>query len=161
MLRCGLHEKKPRSYLGDTVRSAGPAQLSLHRELGGRGGIWTTLFDRYVKHTLKISKIGICREFGPKEKRCPQLGLPCCWASQGKSVHNLKGRFRNGRKCVGPTRLDGHLQKVHSIRPRQTQVRRTKQLDIDKVTQKRILHEEEEREQHKKYAHSRARSQRG
>lgn len=69
------------------------------------------------------------------------------------------------RKCVcvsvHPSMDEQSEKKVHSIRPRQTQVRTTKQLDTDKATQKRILHEEEEREQHKKYAHCRAQRQRG
>lgn len=39
--------------------------------------------------------------------------------------------------CVCPSGMAGHSKKVHSIRPRQTLVQRTKQLDTDKATQKK------------------------
>jgi hypothetical protein len=62
------------------------------------------------------------------------------------------------RKCARPPSMGGHSKEVHSTRPRQTLVRSTKQLDTDKATQKRILHEEEEREQHKTNARSLSRA---
>jgi hypothetical protein len=104
----------------------------------------------------KSQKKETCHEFGPKEKRGPQLGRPCCGASQGKSVHNLKrGDFGMERKCEcvqnGWTFEESTL---HSTTPNARVRLQNSSISI-KRHKKRIRYGAVEREQHKRYAQCR------